>query len=78
MDIIEIIGIAGMTLILMFFFLNQIKKISQDSLTYDLGNFLGAGLLSFYAFQINSIPFLILNLIWSFIALRDIIRAIRD
>ncbi|MCK4635508.1 MAG: hypothetical protein KAT32_01475 [Candidatus Moranbacteria bacterium] len=77
MDIIEIIGISGMVLILVFFFLNQIKKISQDSLIYDLGNLLGAGLLSLYAFQIDSIPFLILNLLWSFIALRDIIQGIR-
>ncbi len=77
MNIVEIIGIVGMTLILVFFFLNNAGKISQKSFYYDLGNLLGAGLLSFYAFYINSIPFLILNLTWSFIALRDIIQGIK-
>lgn len=78
MNIIEIIGVLGMTLILIFFFLIQVKKISQDNLIYDLGNFFGAGLLSVYAFYIGSIPFLILNLLWSFVALYDIICIIKN
>lgn len=77
MDFIEIIGILGMALILVFFFLNNAGKLSQESFYYDLGNLLGAGLLSFYAFQIDSIPFLVLNLTWSAIALRDIMRGIK-
>ncbi len=77
MNIVEIIGILGMVLILVFFFLNNAGKMSRDSFYYDLGNLIGAGLLSFYAFYIDSIPFLILNLTWSFIALRDIIWTIR-
>ena len=74
MNIVEIIGIVGMTLILVFYFLNKIGKVGRKSFVYDLGNLLGAGLLSFYVFQIDSIPFLVLNVTWSFIALRDIIR----
>lgn len=73
---VEITGVLGMVLILIFFFLNNAGKISRNSFYYDLGNLIGAGLLSFYAFRIDSIPFLVLNLTWSFIALRDIIRTI--
>lgn len=76
MDIIEIIGIIGMALSFLLFFFNNAGKLSQDSLVYDSGIFLSSVFLSFYAFKIGSIPFLILNLAWLFVALRDIIRGI--
>lgn len=76
MDIIEIIGIIGMALSFLLFFFNNAGKLSQDSLVYDSGIFLSSVLLSFYAFKIDSIPFLVLNLAWLFVALRDIIRGI--
>lgn len=78
MEILNIVGILGMSLILIFFFLNNIGKLNQDSFIYDLGNFIGAFLLSVYAYYINSLPFLILNLTWSFVALYDIIKGIRN
>ncbi len=76
MDIALLIGIAGATIILVFFLLNQFHKINRDSLVYDLANTIGAGLLLYYAFLIGSVPFMILNLIWGGFSLRDAINSL--
>lgn len=65
-----IIGLIGMTLILAGFILNEVsRKLSSDTKTYNLINFIGAGFLAYYAYLLNSIPFLILNIVWSITAI---------
>ena len=73
MDFTTLIGSAGALILLLVFFLNESHKISQDSLSYDLLNFIGAVLLASYAFILKSTPFLFLNSIWALVALRDIV-----
>jgi len=68
-----IVGIAGATIILVFFILEQTNKIKNDSLWYDLGNFIGSTLLIVYAIMLSSIPFLILNGVWAIFSLKDTI-----
>ncbi|MDO8664795.1 MAG: hypothetical protein Q7K44_04615 [Candidatus Liptonbacteria bacterium] len=69
---ITLIGTAGASIILFFFLLNQFHKIDRDSIWYDIGNFIGSGLLVVYAYLLSSIPFLILNAVWALVSLRDI------
>ncbi len=59
-----IIGVIGMIFLLTAFALNLFKKITQDSLIYNLSNIIGAGLLAYYAYALHSVPFLILQAIW--------------
>ncbi len=59
-----IVGVIGMIFLLTAFALNLFKKITQDSLIYNLFNIIGAGLLAYYAYALNSVPFLILEAIW--------------
>ena len=59
-----IVGIIGMIFLLTAFALNLFKKVTQDSLTYNIFNIIGAGLLACYAYALNSVPFLILEAIW--------------
>ncbi len=73
MDFTTLIGGAGALILLLAFFLNESHKINQDSLSYDLLNFIGAVLLVSYAFILKSTPFLVLNSIWALVALRDIV-----
>ena len=72
MDSITIIGSLGAFLILFAFVLNQVNKWKKDYLIYDLVNFLGSLLLIIYAILLNSIPFLILNLVWAGLSIRDV------
>jgi hypothetical protein len=60
-----IIGIFGMLLILIAFILDEfVDKFNQNTVQYNLTNILGSGLLTYYAFTLNSIPFIILNVVW--------------
>jgi len=67
------IGIIGAGLVLSAFIMNQTKKWKNDSLVYDLVNFLGAGILIIYGLMIKGYPFVILNLVWALFSLRDVI-----
>jgi len=59
-----IVGAIGMIFLLTAFALNLFKKVTQDSLIYNIFNIIGAGLLVYYAYALNSILFLILQAIW--------------
>jgi hypothetical protein len=69
-----LIGFIGMGLILIAFLMNQMHKWNQDSIKYDLINLIGSGFLCFYSLMINSIPFLVLNLVWFLFSLKDVIK----
>ena len=62
-DMIEIIGTVGMILLLVGFVLNLTRKISEKSREYLVLNFVGGGLLSCYAWSLNILPFLVLELV---------------
>lgn len=74
MDITTVIGITGTTLILVAFFLNQNNTWSADNLKYDLMNFVGSGLMIVYSLLLSSVPFLILNVVWTAVSLRDVVK----
>ncbi|PIN87509.1 hypothetical protein COV12_03445 [Candidatus Woesearchaeota archaeon CG10_big_fil_rev_8_21_14_0_10_32_24] len=64
-DVNLIIGLLGMLLILIAFLLDEFsKKINSKSWQFNVLNIVGAGLLSYYAFTLNSLPFMILNGVW--------------
>jgi hypothetical protein len=74
-----IIGIIGMTFILIAFILDEfVRKFNQNTVQYNLLNIIGAGLLTYYAFSLNSWPFLILNVVWLVVASIKLTRIIRD
>ena len=68
-----IIGVIGMIFLLTAFALNLFKKVTQDSLIYNIFNIIGAGLLAYYAYVLNSVPFLILQTIWILFAVYKLI-----
>ena len=66
------VGIAGMSIILILFILNETKKLSPDTTLYDAANAAGALLLVYYAFTLKSWPFLILNSVWGLFSLYEV------
>ncbi len=60
-----IIGISGMIFILVAFILDEFFKTwQQNSIRYNLLNLIGSLLLLYYAYAIDSWPFIILNGLW--------------
>ncbi len=70
----QFIGYLGMFLILTAFIMEQFHKWKDNSLIFGLTNFTGALLMSIYAIIIKSIPFLVLNVVWMIVSLRDIAK----
>lgn len=66
-----IIGVLGATIILLAFFMNQTHKWRSNYLIYDISNVIGSALLITYAIMIKSWPFLILNLVWLIISIKE-------
>lgn len=66
-------GISGMSIILILFILNQLKKLSTESVAYDAANAVGAFLLAYYAFALKAWPFFVLNLVWGGFSLFQVI-----
>ena len=60
-----IFGIIGVVFILVAFLLDEFNTpVNQDSESYQILNLIGSGFLTYYAYILNSLPFIILNAVW--------------
>lgn len=73
MDYETIVGIIGATLILIGFGLNQTGIWKTTSFSYDFINLIGGGVLVYYAVLLDSLPFMILNIVWTLVSLKDVL-----
>lgn len=64
----DIIGFAGVSILLLAFFLNLTNKISKDSLLYLILNVVGAGIACLASAMIPYIPFIILEGCWTLVS----------
>ena len=64
-----VVGSIGVGLLLAAFVLNLLRVVSEQSRTYLLMNFVGAGLACWYAWRSGSLPFVILEAVWGLTAL---------
>ena len=69
MNFSDWIGFVGVSILLLAFLLNLLKKISQDSHTYIALNFFGAGLACVASLLIEYFPFIILEGVWTMVSL---------
>lgn len=59
------LGIFGMACILLAFILDEfLPEFNQNTISYNLLNILGAGLLLYYGLTIKGWPFVVLNGVW--------------
>lgn len=77
MNIYLFVGIAGTSLILFAFIMNQLNRWKNSDLAYDLVNFLGSVALIIYAVPSWVWPFIILNTIWAIASGIDVIKDLR-
>lgn len=73
----DLVGTLGVSLLLVAFLLNLLKKISQASLGYILLNCVGAALACLASVLIKYIPFVILEATWTIVSLIALINYFR-
>lgn len=74
----EIIGSIGVTLLLIAFTLNLVKKLEAGSKVYLLLNIIGAGLACLSSYLISFWPFVILEGVWTLSSLVIFLRTLRS
>lgn len=74
MDFADWIGFIGVSILLIAFLLNQLKKIKNDSHTYIILNLVGAGLACIASILIDYWPFIILEGAWTLASLISWVR----
>ena len=73
----EILGSLGVTILLLAFLMNLLKKWSQDSLPYISLNIIGAGLACASSIVIHFFPFIILEGTWMLVSVFALIKYIK-
>ena len=73
----DIISAIGVSLILLVFFLNTFKYISDNSKLYFILNIIGGAFACYGSVLLNSLPFIILEGTWSVVALVGLIRSLK-
>ena len=73
----DIINSAGVALILLAFFLLITKKVGAENSFYLLLNLFGAALACVGSILINAYPFVLLEGVWSLVALYGLMKKIK-
>jgi len=74
MSINDWTGFAGVTILLIAFFLNLVNKLPKNSSLYIFLNIVGAGIACIAAILINYIPFIILEGCWTIVSIGALIN----
>ena len=74
MNLSELLGSLGVSILLIAFIMNLLKKIKTDSLPYMLLNLLGAGTACYASFLIPYFPFVILEGVWTILSLVALVK----
>lgn len=76
MTITDWTGAAGVSILLLAYFLNLNGKITKDDYSYLLLNFIGAGLACFASVLLNYWPFIILEGCWTLVSAAGIAKKV--
>lgn len=77
MTIADWIGSVGVSILLVAFLLNLLKKIAQGSVSYVLLNLIGALLAGIASWMINYTPFVILEAVWVLVSMVSLVSILR-
>lgn len=72
MNLNDIIGFIGVTIMLIPYILTLRKIITVDNLLCSVLNFIGSSLCVIYSYNIKAYPFLLIESIWALFSLYEI------
>ena len=76
--LINIIGWAGVTLLVIAYWMVSTKRTRGNSILYQMLNIIGASLLIINSFYFGAFPSVGVNVVWVGIALFTLIKAIKN
>ena len=76
-NIANFLGIIGVIVILVVYFLLQANKLAPHKLPYSILNFVGSSLILFSLFYAWNLPSVIVEAVWSLISVYGIYKALK-
>lgn len=73
----DILASIGVIILLIAFLLNLYRKLSTKNKIYALMNFIGAGICCYSSYLIKFYPFVLLEAVWSLVALLSLFNVPR-
>ena len=73
----DIIGTAGVGLILTAYFMGTFKMIDKDRAFYFLLNTMGAAIACYASWLINYFPFVILEAVWAIVSVIGLLNVLK-
>jgi len=73
----DLIGAAGVALLLGAFAANLLGMVEKESLVYPSANFVGASLATYASWLIAYMPFVVLEGVWACVSLVAVLRLMR-
>jgi hypothetical protein len=73
----EAVGFVGVTLLLVAFFLNLLRLMKAESVSYLVLNLIGASLACASSYLIDFLPFVLLEGTWAIVAGVALLRKVR-
>jgi len=73
----DILASVGVIILLIAFLLNLYRKISAKDKIYAVMNFIGAGICCYSSYLIKFYPFVLLEAVWSIVALLSLFNVPR-
>ncbi|MGN6396298.1 MAG: CBU_0592 family membrane protein [Mucilaginibacter sp.] len=73
----DILASIGVIILLVAFLLNLYRKLSAKDKIYALMNFIGAGICCYSSYLIKFYPFVVLEAVWSLVALLSLFNVPR-
>lgn len=78
MSYTDIISTIGVSLILFAFFLNTFRYLPENSKLYFILNIIGGSFACYGSMLLNSVPFIILEGVWTIVALMGLIKNLKQ
>jgi len=76
MNYSDIIGTAGVGLILLAFFLNTFSFITKEGRLFFIFNMVGSALACYASYLINYVPFIVLEAVWCIVSIAGYFKLI--
>ena len=76
-EITDIVGLIGVTLTLLAYFLLQINRLSSESMAYSLMNLIGSGFVVYSLLFNWNTPALIMEGAWILISVWGVVKVLR-
>ncbi len=73
----NVVGIAGVLLVLLAYFLLQAGRLSRDVIWYSILNAVGAALILWSLYYEVNLPSIVMELSWLMVSIYGVVRCVR-